>query len=68
MKLNSLKMACSLFKDKEGMDLFAKVNGLDLIIKMIENGAELNKQFKTNHEKELFKIREPMDISGKKLK
>ena len=68
MKLNALKMLCSLCKDKEGMDLFVKANGLDLISKILENEAELNEQFKPNNEKELFKTREPMDISGKELK
>ena len=66
MKLNAIKMLNSLCKDQEGMDLFVKANGLELINKLIENEAELYQEFKPNNEKELFKTRETMDISGKK--
>ena len=68
MKLNALKMLTSLCKDKDGMDLFVKANGLDLINKIIENEADQYEEFKPNNEKELFKTREPMDISGKEIK
>ena len=33
---------------------------------MFENKAELNKRFKPNNEKDLFKTKGPMNISGKK--
>ena len=65
MKLNAIKMLNSLCKDKEGMELFVKANGLELLNKLIENEAELYEEFKPNNEKELFKTRETMDISGK---
>ena len=65
MKLNAIKMLNSLCKDKDGMDLFVKVNGLELINKLIENEAELYDEFKPNSDKELFKTRETMDINGK---
>ena len=58
-------MLNSLCKDKDGMDLFVKVNGLELINKLIENEAELYDEFKPNSDKELFKTRETMDINGK---
>ena len=41
MRFNTLKMICSLCKNKKGMDLFIKVNGLDLINKILENEDEL---------------------------
>ena len=65
MKLNAIKMLNSLCKDKESMDLFVKVNGIELLNKLIENEAELYSEFKPNSDKELFKTRETMDISGK---
>ena len=40
MKLNTLKILNSLYKDKEGMDMFVKPNGLDLINKILEIDAE----------------------------
>ena len=64
MKLNAIKMLNSLCKDKEGMDLFVKANGLDLINKIIENEAAQYEEFKPNSDKELFKTRETLDISG----
>ena len=64
MKLNAIKMLISLCKDKEGMDLFVKANGLDLINKIIENEAAQYEEFKPNSDKELFKTRETLDISG----
>ena len=67
MKLNAIKMLNSLCKDKDGMDLFVKVNGLELLNKLIENEAELYSQFKPTSDKDLFKTRETMDISGKDL-
>ena len=39
MKLNALKIVKSLYKDKEGTDMFVKVNGLDLINKILEIDA-----------------------------
>ena len=68
MRFNTLKMICSLYKNKKEMDLFIKVNGLDLINKILENEDEFNEQFKSNNEKELFKARKSMDISGKNSK
>ena len=65
MKLNAIKMLNSLCKDQNGMDLFVKANGLELINKIIENEAELYEEFKPTNDKELFKTRETMDISGK---
>ena len=65
MKLNAIKMLNSLCKDQNGMDLFVKANGLELINKILENEAEQYEEFKPNDEKELFKTRETMDISGK---
>lgn len=61
-------MLNSLCKNQEGIDLFVKANGLELINKIIENEAELYEEFKPNNDKELFKTRETMDISGKKMK
>ena len=39
MKLNTLKILNSLCKDKEGMNMFVKANGLDLINKILEIDA-----------------------------
>ena len=41
MKLNALKIVKSLCKDKEGTDMFVKVNCLDLINKILEIDAEM---------------------------
>ena len=46
MKLNALKIVKSLYKDKEGTDMFVKVNGLDLINKILEIDAEMYEDYK----------------------
>ena len=68
MKLNAIKMLNSLCKDKDGMDLFVKANGLELINKLLENEALLHEEFKPNNDKELFKTRETLDLSGNENK
>ena len=61
MKLNALKMLNSLCKDKEGMDMFVKANGLDLINKILEVEAEMYEDYKPN-DKDLYKTREPLNL------
>ena len=65
LKLNALKMLDSLCKDENGMNLFIKANGLDLINNIIKNELELYKDFKED-ENDLYKTRETLDYIEKK--
>ena len=62
MKLNSLKMLCSLCKDKDGIESFLKAGGMELLNKIIENEIELYKDYKNNFENELYKTREILNF------
>ena len=65
LKLNALKMLDSLCKDENGMNLFIKANGLDLINNIIKNELELYKDYKED-ENDLYKTRETLDYIEKK--
>ena len=67
MKLNALKMLNSLCKDKEGMDMFVKANGLDLINKILEIDADMYEDYKPN-DKDLYKTREPINLPSEEKK
>ena len=58
-------MLDSLCKDENGMNLFIKANGLDLINNIIKNELELYKDYKED-ENDLYKTRETLDYIEKK--
>ena len=63
MKLNSLKMLYSLCKDKDGMDLFVKAKGIDIMNSIIKNEVDLNKDKKNDYEGNLYNTKDVYNLS-----
>ena len=63
MKLNSLKMLNSLCKDKDGMDLFVKAKGIDIMNSIIKNEVDLNKDKKNDYEGNLYNTKDVCNYS-----